>query len=408
MRQDMTRRDHFERFEDHTLLKHYLLDAYLKAWATILLRAGFQRIWFVDAFAGAGRDETGKPGSPVIAAQIARDVNAKHFPQGIDAKHGMHVLAIEWDPERYRLLQENLAPFIDGKAACAHVRRGTLQDFIDRFLEHVGTDPVLFFLDPFGVDGLSAALIGLALANERNEALVLFHDEGAVRLHGKASADIPDEDELLDEKLDERAFSHESLFGPEDTIRQREEAMAAARDAVARSLAGHKSNPRAKAILDKAYGGDWWQQELDGLAPAQRQTRARQLYEDRVLRYRGAGFVLPFSVDTRQGRHKYYLLHASQHPRAFVTMKDAMHRARGKQELQAQLTTDTDIERVAADVAEHFAGQTVRWSGDGSVQEYAIASTPLWMHERDALKAELQRRGLGTSVGRALAFSFPA
>ena len=402
----MTRRDHFESFEDHTLLKHYLLDAYLKAWATILLRANFRRIWFVDAFAGAGRDATGKPGSPLIAAEIAREINAKHFPQGIDAKRGMHVLAIEWDPERFKLLKQNLAEFTEGKTACAHVRPRTLEDYIDRFLEHVGTDPVLFFLDPFGVDGLSAALIGRLLANDRNEALVLFHDEGAIRLHGKASATVPDEDELFNEKLDERAFSHESLFGPEDTIRQREEAMAAAREAVARSLAGHKSNPQAKEILDKAYGGDWWQGELDGLPVVQRQTRARELYEDRVLRYRGAGFVLPFSVDTRGGRHKYYLLHASQHSRAFVAMKDAMHRARGKAGVQVELTSDTDVGAVATAVAAHFDGQTVRWSGDGSVQEFALANTPLWMHERDALKAELLRRGGEARIGRALAFSF--
>jgi three-Cys-motif partner protein len=402
----MTRRDHFERFEDHTLLKHFLLDAYLKAWGTILLRARFQRIWFVDAFAGAGRDQTGQPGSPLIAAQIARDLNAKHFPQGIDSKRGMHILAIEWDPELFRLLKENLAQFANGKAACAHVRPGTLEDFIDRFLEHVGSDPVLFFLDPFGVDGLSAALIGRLLANDRNEALVLFHDEGAVRLHGKASTEVPDEDELLDKKLDERAFAHESLFGPEDTLRQREEAMAAAREAVARSLAGHKSNPQAKAILDKAYGGDWWHRELDGMAPALRQTRARQLYQDRVLRFRGASYVLPFSIDTERGRHKYYLLHASQHPRAFAAMKDAMHRARSKQGTQVELTTNTDVEVVANAVAAHFAGQTVRWSGDGSVQEYALAHTALWMHERGALKGELVRRRLERKMGRALAFSF--
>lgn len=69
------REDHFEEFQGHTLLKHLILDKYLKAWANKLLQWGAagSRVWFVDAFAGEGADKKGNPGSPLIAAKMARD-----------------------------------------------------------------------------------------------------------------------------------------------------------------------------------------------------------------------------------------------------------------------------------------------------------------------------------------------
>ena len=60
---------HFDEFEPHTLLKHAILKTYLATWAMRLLqwgRAG-DVVYFVDAFAGQGRDGVGNPGSPAIA-----------------------------------------------------------------------------------------------------------------------------------------------------------------------------------------------------------------------------------------------------------------------------------------------------------------------------------------------------
>src|SRR5690349_12113633 len=104
----MPKETHFEQFEEHTLLKHYLLEAYIKRWATILLGRGYRRVWYIDAFAGAGRDTTGRPGSPVIAAEIAVRVNAEQFPSGVTAKTGMRVLAIESKHEWFESLKDQM------------------------------------------------------------------------------------------------------------------------------------------------------------------------------------------------------------------------------------------------------------------------------------------------------------
>lgn len=70
--------DHFGSFEDHTLLKHTILRAYLTKWAAILLKSGKfgPSVCFFDAFAGPGKDKQGNEGSPLIAIHAALAVRA--------------------------------------------------------------------------------------------------------------------------------------------------------------------------------------------------------------------------------------------------------------------------------------------------------------------------------------------
>ncbi len=134
---------HFEEFQGHTLLKHLILRKYVGAWAAKLRRFAGE-VWFIDAFAGEGKDRTDNPGSPLIAAQLAEPFESDR--QGV-----MRILAIEKDPERCDRLEENLRKYTDAKIA--HVRCGTLEERIDRVMDHIGAKPALFFLDPFGIEG---------------------------------------------------------------------------------------------------------------------------------------------------------------------------------------------------------------------------------------------------------------
>src|SRR5206468_7739847 len=130
-----------------------------------------------------------------------------------------------------------------------HVRLGELRQVLSQFLSHVGDDPVLYFLDPFGVEGLDADMLGNVLSAPQAEVLLLFSDEGAVRLAGKASATVPTRAQLLSERQRDL-----SMFGDEFEEQQAE----ADRTAVERVLSGHQSNPRAREILTRAFGGEWW------------------------------------------------------------------------------------------------------------------------------------------------------
>ena len=406
----MTRKDFFKCFEEHTRLKHFLLDSYLKAWATILLTGGFERVWFVDAFAGAGYDEDGHPGSPVIAARIAREINDTHVPPGREDSRGMRVVAIELEPECHAALRESMREFTDERPRWAFVKQGTLDEhLLDRFLRHVGDDPVLFFLDPFGVGGLSAEVVSRAMAGEHNEALILFHDEGAVRLAAKADADPSEAHREFAQALQTR-----TLFGDEHI----DHALAA--EKLRRSLAGHKSNPNAAAILDTAYGYPEARELIIAASESERQQLAVMLYQQ-MLSNRCGALTLPFPIDTKDGRHKYYLVHASKNPSAVRAMKDAMYRTKRKREgeleppaaelITAEFVLHSDMTEIVSTIAEHFAGRLVRWQGTPkgvpNVYDFAITETPLWMHEREALKQALIARGWDEKDGRALVFRFP-
>lgn len=428
----MPRKSHFERFEDHTRLKHFLLSAYLKQWATVLA-PHHPRIWFVDAFAGAGRDGTGVSGSPVIAAEIARAINAEHYAASAGTRlapgRGMRVIAIEADHARFVRLDDSLRAFANEHPVVAIPREGTLTPpLLDRILEYVGDDPVLYFLDPFGVDGLDAAVLPRLLASSRAEILVLFSDEGAVRLAGKAGAKVPTREELLAERTRDP-----SLLGDEWDA----ELAAADRLAVDRVLAGHASNARAEEILARAFGDTNWRQVIDETPVEERRDRFVDLYDD-VLRWAGATHVLRFEVSTEAGRHKYTLLHASKHVRAFAVMKDAMHRARNQRAPESLEPTlfgvdargggdgsrDDDtaprvdtaasreavqLEAVAVAIARHFAGRTVRWSGeygDDTVRAYARDHTPLLFHQFEPLQRVLARRGY-LARKRPVEYTFP-
>lgn len=317
----MPRDDHFGMFQAHTRLKHFLLEVYLKQWASILIAgrtiAGVippRMLWFVDAFAGAGRDEQGTPGSPLIAAEIAIEINKTHYVKP-GKTSGMRVLAIEADQGRYEQLSEALQPY----SAVAEVRHGSLQDIIGKvmpFLEQHDA-PALFFLDPFGVHGLDATLLPQIFRVKRTEILLLFSDEGAVRLAGKAEAKVPTRAELLARRQDGRLS-----FGGETDAKFEEQD----RLDVEKILAGHSSNSRAAEILNSTFGGKDWRAIVERTPAPQRRQAFVNLYME-VLTDSGAKYVLPFAVTTEQGRHKYTLIHASTHSSAFAAMKDAMHRA---------------------------------------------------------------------------------
>jgi hypothetical protein len=278
--------------------------------------------------------------------------------------------------------------------------------------------PALFFLDPFGIHGLDARLLPQILGVDRTEILLLFSDEGAVRLAGKAEAKVPTRAELLAQKSDRSM----SIFGDDFDAEQQE------RDRldVEQIIAGHASNPRAAEILDVTFGGKDWRKMVESTPAPQRRHAFVKLYTE-VLKEAGAKYVLPFAVTTGEGRHKYTLMHASTHSSAFVAMKDAMHRAHRQrsapepgqdlfQELGIDLGTDgydrtfssgATIHDVATQVCEAFNGKLVRWTGTGdeTVSDYALRHTPLLKHELPSLEAELTRR-VSVETKKPLAFRF--
>jgi three-Cys-motif partner protein len=141
----------FDRFKSHTQQKHDVLEAYMAAWAMILLQ-DFPRVWFVDGFAGKGKDEDGRHGSPLIACEVAESVRSAFALQGKNRK--LRVVAIESSTRRAKALRANLATYVD--SGVAEVIRGDVWETIEGVLKRSDEEPLLLFVDPFGLKGLSA------------------------------------------------------------------------------------------------------------------------------------------------------------------------------------------------------------------------------------------------------------
>ena len=381
---------HFDEFEPHTRLKHLILDRYLKAWAQKLLhwaRAG-QRLWIIDAFAGSGRDDAGNPGSPRIAAVIARDAAAARRDVVPSSNAIVHVVAIEKDSERYERLQQNMAEFTEGDPPVAYVRRGTLAELIDRMITRaIRAEPALYFLDPFGVEGMQAELLPKLLAGPHNEIFALFSDTGAARLHAVIDAEDVSADEAV-----AREVREPSLFPQFDAEDEAEIRSAAER----RSRALGYTRPAARRILDEAFGGTSWLSAIEGIPPEQRPLQFVRLYMQ-LLQRAGARFGIAIPVRDATNRRVYHLVYASKSAQGFKTMKESIATAIDASDLPARvrdamvLDLNVDLPPIVAQIARAFAGLTVPWTDSRdrrarSVRNYTLLHTGAFPQQCDAVR----------------------
>lgn len=384
---------HFDGFEPHTLLKHAVLKAYLETWARkLLLRSGASdQVCIVDACAGTGCDKNGNPGSPVLAAEVANSAELQ-LRREFNREIRVRVVAIEKKPSHYRELTANLAPH--GERARA--LRGTLADHIGPFFEEFGDTPTLFFIDPFGLAPLSADVIQRALSGgPRNEVLLLFADQAALRHFGAATAVLPD----LEEEVAANIPAQGSLFEDDADVERRVRETLQAR--VEAKIAGQElTRPAAIRIMDSAFGGDSWRDDIQGVEPSQRRARVLELYQH-VLRRLGATHVLPLPMRNDRDQLVYHLLHATKSAHGYTAMKEVISGALRR----APLTTDvvetmrfaisSDLDRVEERVRQKFAGRRIRWSADDShvptLRKFVLEETEAFPFELDELKKRLKK-----------------
>lgn len=371
------RKKYWEEFKDHTLFKHFVLECYASAWMQKVVRGRAAReVVVVDAFAGMGGDQVGNPGSPVRLARAAAIAGAK-LAADLGIPVPVHVIAIELKPQWCAALAAYMRPF----GSTVEVLEGTLRDHLPRILDEHGSNPTLFFLDPFGLKGLEADLVSRALAGEAREALVLFNDPGADRLAGAAGGHDEAESGVQG-----------SLFGP------------SASEEIESPVAGELAEPSwgesgaSREILERAFGGNAWELALGGVTggPARRTALIRS-YET-LLQSMGARYTTRIPVCNARGEREYTLVHASKSPHGRLTMKQEALRAlrlcdlpeRVKTIIQGQLRTD--LEGAILGLWEVFGGQEVFWSEDHvpSIKAHLLQETEMFPHQLDEVRGRLK------------------
>ncbi len=307
----------------HTRAKHRLLEEYLKGWLAILGRR-MQRLLLVDGFAGRGRYVGGEAGSPLILTRVANQFVQWGLEQRRPIQVHVEIAFIESDLRNYTALvgeidaaqadpdkrpEVILHPPIQWEFATA------IHSLLDEAREK--QTPVFVFADPFGFAGIPLSAMRDILAIRRAEVFITFMVRDANRFFTTTDRD--------------QAYA--DLFG------LRSDQLAAFRE----------------RITD---------------AP-DREAQLRNLYINRLKDGASAQFVWPFRVYPDDGGPTiYYMIHASQHVRAFRLMKDTTKRQGahgeftfyGKDDFarQAQLPLlGHDIESLKQHMLKRFAGQEI-------------------------------------------------
>lgn len=158
--------------DEHTHAKHVLLERYLQAWVTILGRNS-EKLMYVDGFSFTGRYTTGGPGghggpgSPLIALKVFKEVDPP--AQG-------WLTFIERDEETAATLEANVAAAERRERDRTKVLHGDFGDEVLKVLDWLERQPQpppsFFFIDPYGVKGVSMGLIRRILAIPRAEVFI--------------------------------------------------------------------------------------------------------------------------------------------------------------------------------------------------------------------------------------------
>lgn len=136
----------FDELKEWSERKLRLLSNYIDGATRIL--GTIDHVYYVDGFAGRGTygraHENQVPGSPIRAALLAR----QYKDEG--RAYSLSCINVENNRETFDELQSATEPYKD----VVKNLFGPFIDNVDAILKIVGDNPVICFLDPFGIDGM--------------------------------------------------------------------------------------------------------------------------------------------------------------------------------------------------------------------------------------------------------------
>ena len=265
--------------DEHTRIKHALLTRYIAPWMAIFFsvqanRGKEQKVVYFDGFCGPGTYYTDESrtdeclGSPLLVAEVAN----KYLDE--DPKRSVIIYCVDSNAQCTKILEQKLGELNRHNQqwrvynAEFDYKVNEVLDSFDR--TDLRSQPLFFFIDPFGYSGYPMKTMERLLAYPRAELFVNFMVYDIVRFW---------EQEQFESGM-------MALFGTNDF----------------------------KKVMECTTAG-------------QKYAFFVNLYSSCLLKA-GAQFVMPFRVNTpSQGtRPRYYLIHASKNILALKTMKNNMAR----------------------------------------------------------------------------------
>lgn len=166
----------------HTRGKHLVLKRYLHAWFPIL-GSRWDRILFIDGFAGPGKYTGGESGSPIIALNAFKEHRYRDNIRG-----EIVFIFIEKRGDRARHLDkliEAVKPTLPGNCK-VYVVQGAFDATLTESLNDLDEQekrlaPAFVMVDPFGVSGTPMSMLRRILGNPQSEVYVSFMYEAMNR-----------------------------------------------------------------------------------------------------------------------------------------------------------------------------------------------------------------------------------
>jgi three-Cys-motif partner protein len=283
-------RDFFKQKKVWSEVKDELLGCYLVPYFNKILSMG-NPILYVDCFAGKGKFDDGKPGSPLTALQ--------NLDRGIEVYHGrypMPTVSMKFiELNHHQDLETNIP---SQHSSRCEVIGGKFEDNIKPLLQKAMTANrtlnVFLYVDPYGVKVLNAALFdSLAVAFNTAELLINLNSFGFIReaCRVKKVAFREREDEIFSD-LEE--YDSSVL----DSIQE----------------------------LNDIAGGDYWQIVIDAYSAGKMdcydaEKEFSRLYKNRLRQNYAYVLDMPIRLKARQ-HPKYRMIHATNHPDGCTLMAD--------------------------------------------------------------------------------------
>lgn len=198
-----------------TQIKLDILKKYLKAWA-IIIGSYFPTAYFVDCFAGRGKYHWGEEkdkisGSPIIGVETSLDVRKIKQKKKID--FSLNIIAIESDKDNLRALKKLTKETNPDSKTNVEIIESKFDAAIPAVLGRVSGIPTFFFIDPYGIKGVTKKSLDLIVNRTGSTEIFLnYMKMGVQRVKGQRK-NIEHEDEKIRIKAIKTVAHMDNLFG---------------------------------------------------------------------------------------------------------------------------------------------------------------------------------------------------
>lgn len=298
-------KDFFKKKNSWSEIKDQLLGAYLAPYFQKLLTSGYP-ICYVDCFAGKGKFEDGKPGSPFIAIDMKNKCLAQTKMSG--GKVSLYFIELNYALE----LKNNI--YKKDKNADIFIISGKYEDNIEGILDNKQGQNVFLYIDPYGIKALDSSLF-MKFQNmgfRTFEMLINFNSFGFFRDACRAMSVDYNQDEILCD-LDD-------LVEYEPTV-------------VDNSL-------QSDEMLSNILGGDSWKKIVDDYKKGRingYEAEQKVSWEYKQYLRCHYSYVLDMPIRLKEGnRPKYRMVYVSNHEEGCYHMAQNMLRRKKELVLNVQ------------------------------------------------------------------------